>query len=1557
MSTAKTFLAGALALTFFSSPVDAQTARRAVRAGNVTGLELGLEGAMSGIRGRELVWLITAYEVVGLDQLRPSPNTRVRVATSLDDASVIRLTTDERGRTVVRLPIPADAPASFGVSLRLRSPRGVQRRFRLPVQTAAPERLQLTLPVTPQVGGDLPVMISVRDFDASAEESLELTLSSGAQILAGPVRITPGPGGTAVHVFEDIEETSLQVRANLERPSRGDIGALRWSQTRSVSASARRSAEGLVVQVAPAQPQAGPATNVPIAVLVRTPRGRPVAGARVAFDQNLLRPTVDPQRLAREVSRRHVARTDAQGRATLETRTPNVGDNRFRDHSVSIAAAHPLLGGGRASARVRVHRRPYYARLVSENGALVPEMTSRVAVQVVNALGHPAPAGVSVELSGDRIPDARATTDEDGYALLDIALQEGSSAACGGESGAQIQIAVQGGFSDTRCLPVDVDALVRPYVEELRISGGPVRIRVDRRSAARRMPVLLSFFARPDGAEPSRSHALDHIMVSSRNGRAEWTPPAGFAGPVLVRARALEGREGRELRGAFTMITLGESRTPRRLDGDARGSRDELVLAAQSDAPQTIALAVPRSMAPAAPSVLEADSTAAAIFRFAQYVPRDTTAPSVWRGEVVPAPAPENPEASGLLRDPWRTRDRFVEGRLGLVFQALERAVEANIPGNDIGQVAIRRGDRLVFHRQVLATLQDDALGAEGATGLGGDPLDLRTLQQLDRDVSFDSVARRMTRRRLLRLLVGLRGFVTENGLDLEWTRRGDPSLWLDSLAGRWVGDAGLERRDLADAWGRAFVLRRVSRPRFDRVQPVVGYELVSAGPDGRVGNGDDIVDPTAPVIRPEGLYGRAVGESALVARLRGVELGRATLDAVAGALGGGRPGVPYRAEDTVATPMFQLPSAVVPPVAPLAFEATRHSGDVHLLALSGGAATVNIADLPQRWSVLFYGFGGGRPRIVRRDTFAGAPFLVETSLPRRMRTEEDLSLDVTVTNAAEAPARIELRASAAGDALEASAPGDAQPIGGGHVVKLPLRLLAREAGDATVELELADAQGQTQRRIERPLRVDEGGHPLRQVRSALSPREGSDDLELEIEVPDDARRVHARAIVLSPTGLGGDPELAELRDDEPALIAWSAVLAGRTIDDESIREISRVSATGGDGLWGPIRHAATLVVTASLSGRGGRRSALADAIDTARRRADARLWAVSALPDTDPVAGGLRADAARLVLLAGGNDDERALSSRARLRTAIRRVPARPGLLARAAAALLLADPEDTHGRAMLTQAAEAFARSGQVASAEGSDGPEQLRATLALALAAHARGDQSLRERLLDAAGPRMVWLRSNDPEAVVYWFALGAYGALGEGGLEEIEVQGDDIELALASGMHEVSAAVDPGDTLEAEIPSAGARHLVRTEAVYARPFAERRDAPLELVINGPVGEVGSSSGMRLEIVASETLERAVVEVQLPTGVQLDPSWRAGLGAVRNVSMREPGFLRFEFGPIAEGVRMAVPLNFRWRLPIMTRGLAVIAYDASHPERMTILPARDLQPSQPRWTTPSD
>jgi hypothetical protein len=1574
----------------FCATAGAQTAgRRPVRrASGVTGVDLGLEGALEVPRGGTLRWLMTAYEVVGLRDLRPAPRATISVATSFDPADSTEVTTDDLGRAVLSLTVPADAPDSFRAVIRVRSASEVQRRFELSVTVTEPRTIAvLSARTVVRPRGRIHVAGLVRELATSRpvpDEEVRLTLrdSQGRQ-LGAPVIVRTDSGGLYARVLRVPEDVVGGVTVRAEA---GDDEHLLRDEI--LVRVADPQAPPMLVSIAPAEVVVHPGQRVPVDVVLRTPSGMPIPGAQVLVND------------ADEHQPRRRAVTDERGRAGLEWIAPDISTS-YSDRVVAVTATREGHGQATGTATVRVTTAELAAAIAVEGGALVPSLGGRVWVRVTGIDGRPVGAGVPVEVQGSRLGSAgfRGVTDADGVATLEVSLSPlatGSTDRCGGEDATAIQVLAGPPGTERAtvdaCLPLDPDGAARVRATApLLVPGQQLRLEITRAPEARGLPVSVSVLLRIG----STSVAVASRVVPASATTVEIELPADVVGRLDVRARPLHGAERREVRGGSTAVWVlpsepfgvdlnfdpAEDTARIELTGRAQGEHSAYLVALPIDEARSLADMLERAaLGPLEDLRRPPEAARAALLTaaLAATVSRDVAAPAVLRpGEgLVPVPAPQEPVALGLLRDPWRSQARFVTGRLALIFQAIEQQVARALPDR-IDDVAVRDGQRWDFNSEIVESVANSGdLGSGGATGLGGEPLTIDALQRLDRAFTYDNVARRITRERLFRIVVALRQMVIGNGFDLPWARRGDPSTWLRGLVNTAVpGGQSLRREDLVDGWGRPFELRRAAggRTRFDLVAPLGGWEVVSLGPDGAGGTGDDIWDPTARVL-PEGCaYAEAVGEDVLVARLRGVELGRATVEMlqnVSSAFrgsGNGVPSAPEAASGELARELWTtLPPVIEPDADALALRRPAHPGDGALgevVRMPGTTAVVPLGldDEPRTWGlVAAVANTAGGAAVGLASAVGGAPLIVEGRIPRRLHTNEPVVVDLELTNVTARPVLVTPGVRSEGS-LRARSPEPIQ-LAAGAAGRLELQLEAHQAGRGTVEVTLNDAQGEPLRQLRFTADADEGMRPVR-VRDGgvLAGR----SWRTRLEVPRDAVRPTGRVVVLTPRALAADPDLADVRRRDPALLAWSETLNGHSLDPDLRAAMLRAQQPDGTVRGAePVLSTACAVIAWSAAGEDDEDAAAALA------RARDAITASGPMADDDGAAGEIRAAAAMLAALAPGgvpelaDETETALDPVARitaeLRPALRRAihthPEEPSLLARAAAALLLADPRDGHGRAMLDRAASRLvdegARAGLVAPSEARDqGTEAVTATLALAVAAHQAGRGDLAQHLLQAALARENVVTAAGGETVFWLLAAAAYGVMGTGTPEvvTVDVGGSRRTLDLTNGSAVVPFEIHAGRSAAIGVERVGGPALlVRGEVVMGREFEGAADGPLGLELAGDPGSAGDIAALELVITARRAVVSPVIDLQLPAGVDARDGLLdvvQGASGVRAAEPRRPGFLRVWLHPLAEGTMTAIPLPVRWSVRGQLRGLGAMAYPASEPAAMTVLPPAAL------------
>ncbi len=1552
----------ALSLALVASATPSSVSAQATHArptGEVTGVEMTLEGALSARRGGALRWLITAYEVTGTHTLRVAGGATVRLTTSLQGADDVEVTTDARGRALLTLPVPADAPGAIGVVIEVRTPHSVQRRFEVAVDVAESRALSLQVPAVEREPGDtvhaLAMLTEGHSGVAVPNAELRVELRDSRGPLGATTRVNTDAGGVAhlaLPIPLDAQPGRLQLRVTHMEPS---VSGRRSASATGHVSLGRPSSSSLLVGVLPARVLLNSEESVPVEVLVRRPDGRPVEGA--VLQHNGLHPGSrddDPPPLV----------TDARGRASFVWRAPRL-QSGVRESAITVQATRAGLGSSNGRVQVRAHAQDFFLASAVEGGALPASLGGRLYAIVVRADGRPA-ANVPVTFSGPRVGSLSGTTDASGMVRVDATLAAADPARdrCGGIASTALEITAGAGPRAGRqesCLPLDTDTQVRVRAPSI-VAPGVVRLELARASSVARAPIVVTAMAAAGGA----LEALESVVVEGDS--AELTLPDDVPAQVYFRARPLV--DGREVRGslAASWVRRSDALTPVvRFDPSGRA----LVSGIPAGTPFSV-FALPIEVARPAFAAARDESAVAmsrisqleAEARLARVVPLDVTAPVRQQGDgVVPQPMPEDSVARGLLRDPWRASSRFIEGRLALLFRQVEDRVQAALPNNLDDITVVERGRR-EFTRQVFATLDGEA-----TTGLGGEPLTLTDVQRLDRSFSFDSVAKRITRRRLFRLLVVLRDLVRNNGLDLPWARPGDPVEWLAHLPGTHSAIGTIAPSDLVDGWGRPFVLRSLSRPRFTQLQPVAGYELASSGPDGRVGNGDDLYDPTARVLPSGGLYAQAVGEDALVARLQSVELGRATVELAGGPVQIQHPRIPNPREE----PVGALPgtggggqggSASQTWGLPAVIERDAHALDVrrpgrgvtlyaaHAEATAGSTpVALELGDEPRTWGVLVLARDAHGTTAVAMDSgVAGTPILMDAQVPSRVRVGEPLEVPLHVTNTSAEDATYTVNASAS-DGLSAQVAGSVR-VPAGESRDVALTLEGTQARRASLELSVA-REGQALRSQRAHVVVDRGRHPIRRWGTGVA---HGDEYRVDLRVPRDAVDPVTRVVLLGPAALADDPALTLAREEQPGAIAWAAVSAGRGVP-EALRASLVRQQSGAVALSERAARVVSLTHIVSLDNDDAEAR-------TALHREQAQLGRAVGRLTTRQAA--IDVATAFAVLAAGGVPEEDSRDPLANFmtsaRTALRRTlfvhRGDPAVLARVAAALLIADPEDGYGIAMLDRAsAQSRLRAGArrvVVDEELARGSEVTGATLALALASHQVGRTQERDELLRGAMQTFGSVSRAPADALLYWFALSAYGALGHGDPEGLEVNvGHGWQATtLENGRATLQVSLSPGERLRARVRTrGGAAVFARVETVFGATFEDRDDAPFALAIQGDVGRVGGVAGLVLEVRAGErAVPHPVIELQLPAGVDGDEELErafASLSVVQAAEARRPGFMRLTLVPLNAEQVLSVPLAFPWISGSPVRGLGAVGYEASHPTRMTVLPPTTLRP----------
>lgn len=883
---------------------------RPVQTGATVGYELTLVGATRGERGHALTLTGIGYEVEGLADLRARAGLEIDVAittratTGRSRRTVARASTRTAagGRFTLRVDIPSEPLGAPLVELHVHRAGQPGRRFHYGLSATHDMALDLLTDRSRyQPGERVRAWLRVRGQRAEVPRAgtrVKLTLTDA--------------GGRPLADHEGTTELSGVVTAELALPESAPAGSYRVvaevidepggpSATRNIEVW-RRTVERLMAEVELRQADEDgvamvrPGGQLLGRVVVRTPSGTPVRGATVELR---VRADAQPTTLT----------TNAEGIAEFDVRAPTFLSGDVGRETLTARVVHAAYGTINASAGYLMARVPAIVSVTPRGGALIPEVDSTLYVSVSDPRGRPLNLGTEVIVRGPGLPDAGVTLtlDAKGFAELTTRMPRGAAAtmnggSCAGQVAATFEIEVRTTpprFTRS-CARVAADAEVGIEVTStpLAAPGSSIDVEVRRRPAARSRPVLLeALFG---------GRAVATAWVDARSTRGSLTLPDDILGVVHVRARALRGANDREDndepgatalgRGAFDAVLVRPTDafsldvSPERERYLVQEHASVRIVASDTSARGWAALLVRDEAAHGGEGAWDLYWMRGALHEAAQQPADETNARFLraslsgslsvdpepprpaelerpyWRAGRHYRPYREGAQAGrGVLRDPTALREELLRRGIARYETSLEQAVMA-LGANPRERAPIVRGRR--FHPDVIEHLISiHRLDRASSRTLGGEPITVAMIERADPGFDFDTVARRVARMRLSKLLLALlRLSDPDNPSAQRASANLPPERWLGTLVQLGVVTAN----DLTDPWGRPFVFRRVTgrRPRIAVSERALDWELASPGPDGRLNTGDDVNDPFARVVPRGTPYAIASGEEQLMRRL-----------------------------------------------------------------------------------------------------------------------------------------------------------------------------------------------------------------------------------------------------------------------------------------------------------------------------------------------------------------------------------------------------------------------------------------------------------------------------------------------------------------------------------------------------------------------------------------------------------------------------------------------------------------------------------------------------------------
>jgi hypothetical protein len=461
------------------------------------------------------------------------------------------------------------------------------------------------------------------------------------------------------------------------------------------------------------------------------------------------------------------------------------------------------------------------------------------------------------------------------------------------------------------------------------------------------------------------------------------------------------------------------------------------------------------------------------------------------RGHLRPA-APLGP-----ISDPAANAKQDMNDTFAAVVKSLEGAVfEAAQAKETLPDVRRKENGKYVFNPELM-TLVTDAM-TEQPTTPGGEPVSLGDLMAVDGQITFDNVAKRVTRLKLFTVLDQVR--LSRGGFDPDEPLFADPNVFLRKL----VREGTVGEPALLDPWGGQISFHKSDGEYVPFISFKRGWELRSPGPDGKMGSGDDVKSPFERVLKAGTPYALAMGEQnildaryeMLVADVT-VEAWRRTFEEHTGTalgdsfgagglalggtgMGGGGSGHGMGMGGIGGRGTSSVPKGVAHVVAPIRTDAA-------------GRVTFEIplGDLETTWRVAVVGLpDGGRPAMNAIDVPVTIPLSAKVLAGASWTDEDSGEIVVQVRNRSDADAAVALEMSATGTlVLDPAHAKKTVQVGkrGAALVRVPVR--AKGWGGGALEVRTR-APGLPEDTLTHTLEVRPKGELLRIARAAWVTKE-----------------------------------------------------------------------------------------------------------------------------------------------------------------------------------------------------------------------------------------------------------------------------------------------------------------------------------------------------------------------------------------------------------------------------------------------------------------------------------